>query len=258
MSPFYHQDENIEWKIKGRLETNFKTLSKTSGQFGQKELQYVITGLNQMPKAENMTIGRVPVPMFTWKIAMKRILTPYVVKSFIPTTLIVMVSWTSFLVSPDCVPGRSGLLVTLLLVLITIYLHDLDVSPSVHGITPLIVWTQICLTMVIGALFEYAGIMYVIRFLSSPKKIDATRFLNLDMLRFGSGQVDMEKKMNMTKRIRERQNNDGDDKMDTTQKKDDVMDARFKMAKSIDHASLILIPCLFALITLVYWLRFAT
>merc|ERR1711994_715809 len=105
---------------------------------------------------------------------------PYIVKSFIPTTLIVMVSWTSFLVSPDCVPGRSGLLVTLLLVLITIYLHALDVSPSIHGITPLIIWNQICLTMVIIALFEYAGIMYVIRFLSAEIKISAIGCLNLD------------------------------------------------------------------------------
>ena len=243
--------------MKGRLETNFKTLSKTSGQYGQKELQYSITGLNQIPKAENMTIGNVPVPMFTWKIEMKRILTPYVVKSFIPTTLIVMVSWTSFLVSPDCVPGRSGLLVTLLLVLITIYLHDLDVSPSIHGITPLIVWTQVCLTMVIVALFEYAGIMYVIRFLSTPKKIDAAHFLNLDILRPGSGKVDMEKKIGIPKRVKERQTKDDDNSMDARHKNDEIMDARFKMAKSIDHASLILIPCSFAFITLVYWLHFA-
>ena len=236
------------------LVTDFKTLSKTSGQYGQKELQYSITGLHQIPKAENMTIGNVPVPMFTWKIEMKRTLTPYVVKSFIPTTLIVMVSWTSFLVSLDCVLDRAGLLVTLLLVLITIYLHDLDVSPSIHGITPLIVWTQICLTMVIVALFEYAGMMYVIRFLSTPKKIDAAHLLSLDILRPGSGKIDMEKKMSITKRMRERQNKDDDKSMDATHKNDEIMDARFKMAKSIDHAFLIFIPCSFAFITLVYWL----
>ena len=213
-----------------------------------------------MSETENMTIGKVAVPMFTWKIEMERILMPYIVKSFIPTTLIVMVSWTSFLVSPDCVPGRSGLLVTLLLVLITIYLHDLDVSPSIHGITPLIIWNQICLTMVIIALFEYAGIMYVIRFLSTSNKINGIICLNLENRRKDFSQRDMECNNSMTK-IKVEGNSskskDGYNEKSVAIKKDSVMEARFKMAKSIDHASLIFIPVLFALTTLIYWLRFA-
>ena len=209
-----------------------------------------------------MTIGKVAVPMFTWKIEMERILMPYIVKSFIPTTLIVMVSWTSFLVSPDCVPGRSGLLVTLLLVLITIYLHDLDVSPSIHGITPLIIWNQICLTMVIIALFEYAGIMYVIRFLSTSNKINGMGIncLNLENRRKDFGHRDIEFNHSMTKIKVEKnsvQTKDGYNEIDLSTKKDSVIEARFRTAKSIDHASLILIPVLFSLTTLIYWLRFA-
>ena len=213
-----------------------------------------------MSETENMTIGKVPVPMFTWKIEMKRILMPYIVKSFIPTTLIVMVSWTSFLVSPDCVPGRSGLLVTLLLVLITIYLHDLDVSPSIHGITPLIIWNQICLTMVIISLFEYAGIMYVIRFLSTSNKINGMSCLNLENRRKDLCHREMELNNSMTKIKLERNSvktKDGYNEKDASTKNDSIMEARFRTAKSIDHASLIFIPVLFSLTTLVYWLRFA-
>ena len=114
--------------------------------------------------------------------------------------------------------------------------------------------------MVIIALFEYAGIMYVIRFLSAPNKISAIGCLNLDVARIGSGHFDLEKKLNLTRRIREKnsfQNKDEDNEKDAFKKKDNVMDDRFKMAKSIDHASLILIPILFVFTTLVYWLHFA-
>ena len=76
----------------------------------------------------------------------------------------VMISWMSFLIPPECVPGRSGLLVTLLLVLTTCYIHELNTSPSVKGTTPLIIWNGICLLMIVFALLEYAGILYAIRF----------------------------------------------------------------------------------------------
>ena len=114
--------------------------------------------------------------------------------------------------------------------------------------------------MVIIALFEYAGIMYVIRFLSSPNKISAIGCLNLDVARICSGHFDVEKKLNLARRIREKndsQTKDEGNGKGAFNKKDNVIDDRFKMAKSIDHASLIFIPLLFVYTTLVYWLHFA-
>ena len=40
---------------------------------------------------------------------------------YLPAGLLVVVSWTSFLIDPYMVPGRMGLLVTLLLVLVNIF-----------------------------------------------------------------------------------------------------------------------------------------
>ncbi|XP_069685975.1 glutamate-gated chloride channel-like [Periplaneta americana] len=46
---------------------------------------------------------------------------PYVLETYVPTTMFVVMSWGSFLVKPDVVPGRMVLLVTNLLSLITLF-----------------------------------------------------------------------------------------------------------------------------------------
>ena len=45
----------------------------------------------------------------------------FVFKYYLPAFCIVMVSWISFLIPPDAIPGRTGLLVTLFLVTATIF-----------------------------------------------------------------------------------------------------------------------------------------
>ena len=106
----------------------------------------------------------------------------------------VMVSWTSFLIAPECVPGRAGLLVTLLLVLTTISLHELDVSPSVQGITPLLIWNDICVTMVIVAIVEYAGILYTMRFCTRSKHTEQNHEFNMELNKKDCGLIHPRKK----------------------------------------------------------------
>merc|ERR1712227_347981 len=50
---------------------------------------------------------------FVWAVLMKRKLTRVVAQVFIPTSIIVVLSWFSFLIPPDAYPGRVGILVTL-------------------------------------------------------------------------------------------------------------------------------------------------
>ena len=48
---------------------------------------------------------------------------------YLPTFMFVIVSWVSFLVKPEVVPGRMAMLVTLFLVLINIFNSVRSVSP---------------------------------------------------------------------------------------------------------------------------------
>jgi glycine receptor len=45
----------------------------------------------------------------------------YLVQVYLPSCMFVVVSWVSFLIKPEVVPGRMALLVTLFLVLINIF-----------------------------------------------------------------------------------------------------------------------------------------
>ena len=160
----YHIGEKVTWDINGKLDFTSRLFSKNDDNFSQRELQYHLFHPHEVSEENNVTIGDFTVPMFAWKIRMKRLLLPFVVKSFAPTILLVVVSWTSFIIDPECVPGRAGVLVTLLLVLSTVSLHELDESPSEQGITPLLIWNHICLMMICLALLEYSAILFSMRF----------------------------------------------------------------------------------------------
>ena len=51
------------------------------------------------------------------------------VQVYLPSAMFVIVSWVSFLVKPEVVPGRMAMLVTLFLVLINIFNSVRSVAP---------------------------------------------------------------------------------------------------------------------------------
>ena len=55
----------------------------------------------------------------------------HLVVYYIPSGLFVLVSWTSFIIPPDVVAGRMGLLITVLLCLVNIFNVVNNHSPSV-------------------------------------------------------------------------------------------------------------------------------
>ena len=54
---------------------------------------------------------------------------------YLPSGLFVVVSWVSFLIPPEVVPGRMAMLITLFLVLINIFNIVTTNSPNVEGMT---------------------------------------------------------------------------------------------------------------------------
>ena len=68
--------------------------------------------------------------------------------------LFVIVSWISFLIPMDVIPGRMGLLVTLFLVLVNIFNTVTTNTPKAEGLTAIEAWMLACILFVCGALFE--------------------------------------------------------------------------------------------------------
>ena len=90
---------------------------------------------------------------------------------YLPSGLFVVVSWSSFLIPPEVIPGRMALLVTLFLVLINIFNTITNVSPNVEGMTAIASWMIACMFFVFGALLGYAALLY---FLLVRKLMDIT------------------------------------------------------------------------------------
>ena len=252
LSPLYHRKEDVKWNIIGRLLFTSNFNSQQFSHLKQRELQYDINSLPQITLRNSITFGNITVPMFAWTIQLKRLILPFVVKAFIPTAVLVMVSWISFLITPECVPGRAGLLVTLLLILTKMYVHELDTSPSVQGITPLLIWNQICIIMIILTLLEYAGILYVMRFCTPTQYIERIRVLNVDANTKDCGLMQKNTKTK-TKQIDDDQNHK---KNKETRFKFDDMVLCLHKAQMADHYSLIIVPSSFCVVTFIYWIYF--
>ena len=69
------------------------------------------------------------------KSPLQRKMSFYIVTYYLPSGLFVVVSWISFLVNPEVIPGRMTLLVTIFLVLINIFNTIQTNSPKAEGLT---------------------------------------------------------------------------------------------------------------------------
>lgn len=92
----------------------------------------------------------------------------YISQIFIPSILIVMLSWVSFWVDIDATPARVSLGVLTVLTMTTQSSGARSALPRVSYIKAIDVWMAVCLTFVFMALLEFAYINVVSRRNSKP------------------------------------------------------------------------------------------
>lgn len=98
----------------------------------------------------------------------------YLVQVYLPSCMFVVVSWVSFLIKPEVVPGRMALLVTLFLVLINIFNSVRERAPISSKLNAIDLYLVVCIFLVFGALMEYAAILLLLKKRRKPKySIDA-------------------------------------------------------------------------------------
>lgn len=84
----------------------------------------------------------------------------YLYVYYLPSGLFVVVSWASFLIPPEIVPGRMAMLITLFLVLTNIFNIVTTNSPNTEGMTAIAAWMLVCIFFVFGALSGYAFLLW--------------------------------------------------------------------------------------------------
>lgn len=85
----------------------------------------------------------------------------HILQTYIPTILIVVISWVSFWLDPKAIPGRVSLGVTTLLTLTTVASGVRASLPPVSYVKAIDVWIGVCMIMVFGALLEFTFVNWL-------------------------------------------------------------------------------------------------
>ncbi|CAJ0603918.1 unnamed protein product [Cylicocyclus nassatus] len=91
---------------------------------------------------------------------LKRMFSYYFAQIYLPSTLLVIVSWVSFWLDRDAVPARVTLGVTTLLTMTTTAIGINSNLPAVSYIKAVDVWIGACLAFIFATVLEYAFVSY--------------------------------------------------------------------------------------------------
>uniref|UniRef100_UPI00358E757D glycine receptor subunit alpha-2 n=1 Tax=Myxine glutinosa TaxID=7769 RepID=UPI00358E757D len=87
----------------------------------------------------------------------------YLIQMYIPSLLIVILSWVSFWINMDAAPARVALGITTVLTMTTQSSGSRTSLPKVSYVKAIDVWMAVCLLFVFSALLEYAAVNFVSR-----------------------------------------------------------------------------------------------
>ena len=117
----------------------------------------------------------------------------YIWLYFAPCFLMVCTSWISFSVSAEVVPGRLGLLLTILLMLINMDNSISQTIPKSDGFCPLIFWILMSIMFVVFALVEYFIILTSVKFGTLKSKVAAGKKIKANTGRVQEWAVNLDK-----------------------------------------------------------------
>uniref|UniRef100_A0A061QLN6 Putative Cys-loop channel protein n=1 Tax=Cupiennius salei TaxID=6928 RepID=A0A061QLN6_CUPSA len=164
----------------------------------------------------------------------------HLVQTYLPTFLIVMISWVSFWLHVDATPARVTLGVTTLLTLTTVASGIRTQLPPVSYVKAIDVWIGACSVMVFGALLEFTLVNYLSRrkVRTSEQKATLKMFSkSRQVLEFYKGDASTDCK------------NQAENLECTEEEKK----ANLKRALTVDRICRILFPVIFLVFNIAYW-----
>ncbi|KAJ8371109.1 hypothetical protein SKAU_G00111370 [Synaphobranchus kaupii] len=121
--------------------------------------QFTITGYRFVTEMLNFkSAGR--FPRLSLRFELRRNRGVYIIQSYMPSILLVAMSWVSFWISQSAVPARVSLGITTVLTMTTLMVSARSSLPRASAIKALDVYFWICYVFVFAALVEYAFAHY--------------------------------------------------------------------------------------------------
>ena len=127
----------------------------------QRSLQYFTEIKSLSENNQNVTLPSGDYAACGFTIVLTRMRMQNIIQVYLPTTMFVMVSWVSFLIKPEIIPGRMALLITLFLVLINIFNGVKADAPASKRLNAIDLYLVVCIFLVFAALAEYSIILYI-------------------------------------------------------------------------------------------------
>ena len=109
---------------------------------------------------------------------------------YLTCTLLVIISWISFIIPPAVIPGRMGLLVITFLALINIFIEVKGTAPISNGLNAYDIFLVICIAQVFLACMEYA---VVLRSHGFNEKVSSLGLREIQMEQFPGSQEQRKK-----------------------------------------------------------------
>ncbi|EYC15153.1 hypothetical protein Y032_0038g3658 [Ancylostoma ceylanicum] len=142
------------------LDINYVFASEKSVTRSEFELpQFVLVDVKISNKTEKLSSGEYSrlVSYFLFK----RNIGFYIIQIYLPSVLIVVISWVSFWLSRDATPARVALGVTTVLTMTTLMTTTNSAMPKVSYVKSIDIFLGVCFMMVFCSLLEYAAVGYI-------------------------------------------------------------------------------------------------
>ncbi|XP_006797726.1 glycine receptor subunit alphaZ1 [Neolamprologus brichardi] len=184
----------------------------------------------------------------------------YLIQMYIPSLLIVILSWVSFWINMDAAPARVGLGITTVLTMTTQSSGSRASLPKVSYVKAIDIWMAVCLLFVFSALLEYAAVNFIarqhkelLRFRRRRRhmKEDETGEGRFSFPGYGMGPACLQAKDGMAIKG----NNNNAPTSAAPEKSIEEMKKLFiSRAKRIDTVSRVAFPLVFLIFNIFYWI----
>ena len=101
---------------------------------------------------------------------MRRRIGYFLIDTYVPSTIIVIISWISFWINPDTAPARVALGITTVLTMTTLISSARASLPKVSYVKAIDWYLLLCLIFVFGSILEYTFVAYIINIRNKNKR----------------------------------------------------------------------------------------
>ncbi|TRZ04218.1 hypothetical protein DNTS_008031, partial [Danionella cerebrum] len=185
----------------------------------------------------------------------------YLIQMYIPSLLIVILSWVSFWINMDAAPARVGLGITTVLTMTTQSSGSRASLPKVSYVKAIDIWMAVCLLFVFSALLEYAAVNFIarqhkelLRFQRRRRhlKEDEAGDGRFNFAGYGMGPACLQAKDGMA--IKGNNNNAPTSTNPPEKSVEEMRKLFISRAKRIDTVSRVAFPLVFLIFNIFYWI----